>query len=64
MLRWGLGTETQVLEVSSGERTRLAVWGQPERLRSSVPWAGEWNAMAEGTQGPQEKQGTIVGEER
>ena len=34
----------------------LAVWGQPEGLRSSVPWAGEqcamtgeWNAMAERT---------------
>ena len=26
----------------------LTVWGQPWGLRSDVPWAGEWNAMAEG----------------
>ena len=28
----------------------MAVWGQPEGLKSSVPWAGEWKAKAEGTQ--------------
>ena len=27
----------------------MAVWGQPERLRSGVLQAGEWKAKAEGT---------------
>ena len=51
----------------------MAVWGQPERLRSGVPQVGEWYAMGWGVEQhrrgnpgdglvPQEKQGTIVGE--
>ena len=46
----------------------MAVWGQAEGLRSHVLPAGEWNAMAEETGGGglglQEKQGTIVGEDK
>ena len=56
MLRWGLGAETQALEVSPREGTGagLTLWEQPKGLRSSSPWAGEQyaeegNAMAEGT---------------
>ena len=33
-----------------GRGLGLAVWRQPEGLRSGVPWAGEQNATAEGTQ--------------
>ena len=32
-----------------GRGLGLAMWGQPEEPRSSVPWAGEWNTRAEGT---------------
>ena len=45
-----LGTETQALEITSRRGLGLAVWRQPEGLRSSVPWAGEWNTTAEATQ--------------
>ena len=56
-----------------GRGLRLAVWGQTEGLRSSVPQAGEWCATGWGVKhhgrqnpggglDPQEKQGTIVGE--
>ena len=48
MLGQGLGTKTQVLEVSFGERTRVG-WRPPEGLGSSVLRAGEENATAEGT---------------
>ena len=41
-----------------GRGQGLAVWGQPEGLRSSAPWvrqwylqAGQWNAMAGGPTG-------------
>ena len=47
----GLGTETQAPEVSPGRGLRLAVWRQPVGLESGVPWAGELNTTAEGTQG-------------
>ena len=50
MLRWGLGTETQFWRSVPGRGLGLAVWGQPKGLRSSVPWAGVWNAMGEGIQ--------------
>ena len=43
---WGLGTETQALEISSG----LAVWSQPKELGSSAPKAGEQSATAKGNQ--------------
>ena len=47
MLRWGLGAETQASSVL-GRELGLAVWRQPERLRSGAPWAGERNTTAEG----------------
>ena len=28
----------------------MAVWGQPEGLRSGIPWTGEQNTTDEGTQ--------------
>ena len=46
MLRWGLGAETQVPEVSSRDRTRT-VWRLPEGLGSGTPWSGEPSATAE-----------------
>ena len=33
-----------------GRGLGLAVWRQPEGLGSRVPWAGEKNAIAKGTQ--------------
>ena len=75
MLQGALGAETQAPEVSSRERTR-AVWGQPERLRSTVPPAGERGVLRVGGVGrarrgkrgeglaPQGKQGAIAGEGR
>lgn len=56
-----------------GRGLGLAVWGQPERLRSVVRWAGKHCAVGWGVErhdrgnlgghlGPQEKQGAIVGE--
>ena len=42
------------------------MWKESEGLGSGVSWAGEQNATAEGTwkeSRPQEKQGTIVGED-
>ena len=42
-----------------GSGLGLVVWGQPEKLRSSVPWAGEGKAMSEGTQ---ERQSATAGE--
>ena len=49
----------------------MAVWGQPERLRSGVPWVAEQRAVGWGVEGhgrgnpaeglgPQEKRGAIV----
>ena len=57
-----------------GRRLGLAVWGQPKRLRNSVPqegeqcatgWGVEWHSRGNPGEGlgPQEKQGTIVGED-
>ena len=52
-----LGAETQVRRSVPGRGLGLAVWGEPEGLRSGVSLAGEWcstgwewSAMAEGTQ--------------
>ena len=67
---WGLGTETQAPEVSTGEGTRVGCIRQPEGLGNSAPCAGELNTMGYshsrvnlgGGMGLQEKQGTIVGE--
>ena len=41
-------SETQLLKVSSRERTRLVVWRHLEVSESSAPWAGESNTTAEG----------------
>ena len=49
MLRQGLGTETQALEVSPREGAGAGCVGSHEGLGSSVPQAGEGNATAEGT---------------
>ena len=48
MLERELGTEIQVLEASSGERTRLAVWRQPVGLQNCEPRAGEQSITAKG----------------
>ena len=55
-----------------GRGLGLIAWGQPEGLRSSVSWVGEWCAMGWGVEhngrgnlgegsSPQERQGPIVG---
>ena len=61
----GMGTETWVQRSVPGRGLGLDVWGQPKRLRSTVPWQGvahhSRGNLGEGL-GPLEKQGTIVGE--
>ena len=50
MLEWGLGTETYTLEVSSREQTRIGCMARARGLESCVPWGGEQNPTAKGTQ--------------
>ena len=75
MLRWGLGTETQVLEVSPREKAGVGSVDRVKGLRSSVPWAGEWYAKGGGVESHnrgnpgegldlQERQGASVGEDK
>ena len=45
MLGWGLGVRPRLWRSVPGRGLGLAVWRQPEELRSSVPWAGELNTM-------------------
>ena len=58
MLIRGMGSETQALEVSSGERTEEA------REQCTIGWGvrGHSQGNLGGGLGLQEKQGTIVGE--
>ena len=60
ILRQGLGTETQALEVSSGKRTRVGVWRQHKGARE---WCTtSWGEACRKRPGPAEKQGAIAGE--
>ena len=73
MLRWGLGTETQASEVSSGKRSRVASGETARGAREQCATGGGmvWYGLGSGTPWqreprrkscPQDKQGTIVGE--
>ena len=68
MLRWGLGTETQASEVSSGKRSRVASGetARGAREQCAKGWGAEHQSQGNpgGGLGLQKKQGNIVGEDK
>ena len=46
----GCALRLRLWRSAPGRGLGLTVWRQPKGLGSSVPWAGEWSATAEGTQ--------------
>ena len=58
-LGWGWALRLRLWRSVPGRELGLAMWRQPEGLRSGAPWAREWSATDEGAW---KKQGAIVRE--